>query len=547
MISRFATALRYAACSGLVELDPLLHVDPLGKLGQDVFSVTTQVDRGDRVLERVPPEHEMAVGCAQCVQPLGHVGLQGQNQVVEVAQAVLDRSAGQEERVLGAPRQASHRPRAVGFGVLDVVGLVDDQEIQAAERLVRFIIRQERAQRREGGHGDSAGLLPARQVRVAFRPVEQQRIERRVTLDLARPVVDHDGGRHDQEALAGSGLLQVRAGREGLQRLAEPHFVSQQRAPLDQHELGAELLIAAQRDAQPLGLQIEGLDFGRDVGREACADSLSAANLCARQRALDDGAVVRVAFLVLSTLGLLLRLLRQRMQRLTTRRARAIEPAERRVLLLDVLFDASRFEQRLAFGLKLGTAEQPVEEAGPCVDVRQTPSQVRVQVRKAFGHLAQGILDREHALGRLHGAEGASVARADRRGGDRGLTIDLFQTAHGADQPLARGGPDARDTLQGFRSLGAHIGRLADSGLLQRAHAHAIGAEGAQLVHRQVFPALGTRLLRVEPRALRQLPLGAAQELVDLGALTLDALQGSLGPSARLGARSKGSPDRSSS
>ncbi|WP_334608761.1 hypothetical protein [Micromonospora sp. CPCC 205546] len=72
--------------------------------------------------------------------------------------------------------------------------------------------------------------------------------------NLIEPVHD-DAGRADDEEVTPSGGSEVGADRDGLDRLAQPHLVTEDATALQECVPDSESLIAAQSDAQPSRVQ----------------------------------------------------------------------------------------------------------------------------------------------------------------------------------------------------------------------------------------------------------------------------------------------------
>jgi hypothetical protein len=140
------------------------------------------------------------------------------------------------------------------------VRLVDHQE--RGPQVVRQVEPAEHLERRDR---DAAAVEPGRRSLLAVVAVHHHGRQVGVLLDLALPVGDDARRAHDQHVRAARGH-EVRGHGDGLHGLAQTHLVAEDRAPLDQRVLGAELLVATQVRAQQGAVQRLRLDPAHDVG-----------------------------------------------------------------------------------------------------------------------------------------------------------------------------------------------------------------------------------------------------------------------------------------
>ncbi|MDR7277255.1 hypothetical protein J2S41_004033 [Catenuloplanes atrovinosus] len=104
------------------------------------------------------------------------------------------------------------------------MGLVDDEQTEP-----KFSGQLQSPERAERGHGDTTVSDPPRQIIGAFGAVELDRGQRAVGVDLVQPV-QHAAGRDHDQAPQPAGAGEVRDDGDRFDRLAEPHFVAEDRA-----------------------------------------------------------------------------------------------------------------------------------------------------------------------------------------------------------------------------------------------------------------------------------------------------------------------------
>jgi hypothetical protein len=143
----------------------------------------------------------------------------------KLAQVVLHRGA-REAKAMGGP-QGPHRPVRAAALVLDELRLIEDEHVELFLRQPLFVAVH------QGVAGDDDVVLPdAIEGLVTPGAVQQEHAQTGCELfDLALPVEDQAGGRHDEHRAAQATLLLFGGDvRDGLQGFAEPHVVGEDAA-----------------------------------------------------------------------------------------------------------------------------------------------------------------------------------------------------------------------------------------------------------------------------------------------------------------------------
>jgi len=244
---------------GRREPHPVLDLDLVRQFGEYVLLVAPQVDRRHSATE--PPGAGEGVGG---VQATGDVWSQVPDEVAELLDPVLHRRSGEEQRPLRPGDDHGDLLRALRLGILDVVGLVHHHH-----RDSRVGDAVEATEGVERGDRDTAGPQPAPGGRVPAVAVQAVAVEGGVLADLVDPVDLHTG-RADHEETGLPVRRQVGHRGEGLDGLAEPHLVAEDRVPLVDRVLGAEHLVSPQGGLEQPGVQRNGGDLLAEfVGEEA--------------------------------------------------------------------------------------------------------------------------------------------------------------------------------------------------------------------------------------------------------------------------------------
>ena len=200
----------------------------------------------------------------EAAQRLLELRLHREDEVLQFLQSVLQRGAGEEGHMLGAGGEAGHGLAALGFGILDRVGLVHRDEVHRTEAV------EELPERGEGGDGDATLAVPLLQLVVAVEAMDDDGAELRVLADFALPVdEDRIRGDHEEPSLALGGQVAHRG--QHLHGLAQAHVVAQQRPTLVHQVLGAEELVTPQGRGEQRKVERRGLHRVGDLGRQPAA------------------------------------------------------------------------------------------------------------------------------------------------------------------------------------------------------------------------------------------------------------------------------------
>ena len=216
----------------VAQRDEKCAVGPAGQLGLHVGLAAAQHEGPDAGMQLV----EVAVthGAATLVefvevaveaeQRSEHGRIEEGHQRVDLVDAVFDRRAGEDEGVAAA--QALDGLRGLGVPVLDPLRFVQDHDVGLqplvdVQRVGQHLLVIDDGEERRGG------IAPE-----AFPPGAEHELvaEARETLDLLLPFGLERGRRDDQHAGSLAEPVQQRAGGDGLDGLAQPHLVGQQRA-----------------------------------------------------------------------------------------------------------------------------------------------------------------------------------------------------------------------------------------------------------------------------------------------------------------------------
>ena len=233
---------------------PLVDVEPLRELGENVFLIAPQVGRRHLLPELARSDFR---GTDRQVWP------EIADEITEFLDPVLQRGAGQEDRSLRAIDQGRGAQGSLGARILDVVRFVEDQACRSgAFRYPAFQPTEDVV----GGDRDSTVADPGLQRVVATGPVQATRAQRGLGLDFAHPVGHDSGGAHDQE-VGGALGAQVGAYGECFDCLSQPHLVADDDLALHDREAGTERLVPTQGRLQMAGVELEFPDRLDDFGR----------------------------------------------------------------------------------------------------------------------------------------------------------------------------------------------------------------------------------------------------------------------------------------
>jgi len=221
---------------GAAELHPVVGADEVGQLHEHVVLVAPEIDRGDG-----SPEGGRACDAVPTVDGRGELRLQVADQVAELLDSVLHRGAGQEEHPVDASRPRSDRPAPSCRGVLDEMSLVHDELVDR-----HLGGHGERVQRVERRHADAALALPHPLVRRALQSMQPVRAQIASVADFPSPV-DEDAGRAGHEESLRARRPEMCHGGDCLDRLPQPHLVSDDDASAREREARPESLVPAQR------------------------------------------------------------------------------------------------------------------------------------------------------------------------------------------------------------------------------------------------------------------------------------------------------------
>ena len=157
----------------------------------------------------------------------------------ELLNPVLHWSAAHQQRVTGSWQPLSYGSCPLGARILDVVRLVDNQRGDIDIGPVKC------SKRAEGRQCHAAMTRPILESAVSVRPMKTRNpFQSGVPCDFVLPVRQHTGGA-DHKEVRRSLRAKVTKHRQGLDGLAQAHLVTEDRACLDERELGAEGLVPA--------------------------------------------------------------------------------------------------------------------------------------------------------------------------------------------------------------------------------------------------------------------------------------------------------------